>query len=209
MNEPISNFFDALKTGDRQSIDAFLQNDSSLASARDVTGLSAVMTALYYMQPEIADLLIDRGAQVDLFEAAASGRTDHLLSLLEQDPSAVNAWASDGFQPLGLACFFGHTAAVDLLLERGAAVNTPSKNTMRVQPLNSAVAGQHLEIARLLLEHGADPNARQGEDFTPLHGCSKWPGGDDPPAAGIRRQSKRSKHCRETPTRLRPRRSSR
>ena len=79
MNESISNFFDALKRGDRQSIDVFLQNDPSLASARDVTGLSAVMTALYYMQPEIADLLIDRGARVDLFEAAASGRTDRLL----------------------------------------------------------------------------------------------------------------------------------
>ena len=43
---------------------------------------------------------------------------------------------------------------------------------MKVAPLHSAVAEKdadtRYELASLLLEHGADPNARQQDDFTPL-----------------------------------------
>jgi ankyrin repeat protein len=94
-------------------------------------------------------------------------------ALLNADPAQVNAFAPDGFQPLGLAAFFGHPRVARLLLERGADPNIPSRNGLAVQPLNSAVAGQHLEVARLLLNHGADPNARQGENFAPLHGAAQ------------------------------------
>jgi ankyrin repeat protein len=39
---------------------------------------------------------------------------------------------------------------------------------MRVQPLHSAVAARNAEIVRLLIAAGADVNARQQDDFTPL-----------------------------------------
>jgi ankyrin repeat protein len=43
---------------------------------------------------------------------------------------------------------------------------------MKVMPLHSAAATNdpqaRYEIATLLLEHGAEPNARQQDDFTPL-----------------------------------------
>jgi tankyrase len=43
---------------------------------------------------------------------------------------------------------------------------------MGVMPLHSACAASEADIryaiANLLLEHGADPNARQEGDFTPL-----------------------------------------
>ena len=40
---------------------------------------------------------------------------------------------------------------------------------MRVMPLHSAIANRRIEITRRLLEHGADVNAMQADDFTPLH----------------------------------------
>jgi ankyrin repeat protein len=44
---------------------------------------------------------------------------------------------------------------------------------MAIQPLHAAVAGDHLGIARLLLEAGADPNAVQQDSFRPLHGAAQ------------------------------------
>ena len=48
-----------------------------------------------------------------------------------------------------------------------------AKNPLRVQPLHSAAAGGHTAVARLLLEHGADPNARQEGGFVPLHAAAQ------------------------------------
>ena len=107
-----------------------------------------------------------------MFEASAAGRAERARELLDEDPSLANAWADDGFQPLGLASFFGHVEAARLLVERGAEVNSASRNDMKVMPLHSAVAtgdpDARYELAKLLLEHGADPNARQQDDYTPL-----------------------------------------
>jgi ankyrin repeat protein len=107
-----------------------------------------------------------------VFEASAAGRAERVRELLDEDPSLANAWADDGFQPLGLASFFGHVEAARLLVERGAEVNSASRNDMKVMPLHSAVAtgdpDARYELAKLLLEHGADPNALQQDDYTPL-----------------------------------------
>jgi ankyrin repeat protein len=171
--ENATSFFDAIKQGNLAAVENLLSQNPELINAKDSGGASAVLTAVYYGQPALADLLIARGAPLDLFEACAAGRLEVVRGLVDQSPAQVNAWAPDGFQPLGLACFFGHKEIAKLLLERSAEVNSPSRNPLKVQPLNSAAAAQNLDIARLLLDHGADPNARQGEDFTPLHAAGQ------------------------------------
>ncbi len=134
--------------------------------------MSELLEAIYRGDQARAEELLATGAELDVFEAAAVGRTERLRELLDEDPPLANAWAEDGFQPLGLASFLGHTESVRLLLERGAEVNSASRNDMKVMPLHSAAATgdpeARYEIAKLLLEHGADPNARQQDDFTPL-----------------------------------------
>lgn len=64
-------------------------------------------------------------------------------------------------------CFFSYTEVVRLLLKSGANVdyrpNTEEefpRTTQCDEPLRLAIRSKHFEIARLLLEHGADPNKR-------------------------------------------------
>ena len=134
--------------------------------------MSELMQALYRGDEERVTELLAAGAEPDVFAAAALGRTERLRELLDEDASFANAWAEDGFQPLGLASFFGHVEAARLLVERGAEINSASRNDQKVMPLHSAAAAgdpdARYEIAKLLLERGAEPNARQQDDFTPL-----------------------------------------
>jgi ankyrin repeat protein len=134
--------------------------------------MSELMQAIYRGDQARADELLAADPELDVFEATAVGRMDRLRELLDEDPSLANAWAPDGFQPLGLASFFGHLDAARLLVERGAEVNSASRNDFKVMPLHSAAATSdpetRYELAKLLLERGADPNALQQDDFTPL-----------------------------------------
>ena len=134
--------------------------------------MSELLQAVYRGDRARIDELLAGEPELDVFEAAALGHTDRLRELLDANPDLANAWAEDGFQPLGLASFFGRVDAARLLVDRGAEINSASRNDFKVMPLHSAVAEKdadtRYELATLLLEHGADPNARQQDDFTPL-----------------------------------------
>jgi ankyrin repeat protein len=102
--------------------------------------MSELLQAVYRGDQARVDELLSGDPELDVFEASAVGRVDQLQELLDGDPSLANAWAEDGFQPLGLASFFGHVEAARLLVERGADVNSASRNDMKVAPLHSAAA---------------------------------------------------------------------
>lgn len=166
-------FLEAVKAGDRDQVIERLAQDVSLASARNENGLPAVLLAAYYGHNDLAQLIESKVARPTVFEAAAVGDLQRVAQLVENDHDQANAFAADGFQPLGLAAFFGHLPVVEYLLIRGAEVNSPSQNDQQVMPLHSAVASQNVLIAKALLEQNADANARQSDEFTPLHGAAQ------------------------------------
>ncbi|RJP54385.1 MAG: ankyrin repeat domain-containing protein [Anaerolineaceae bacterium] len=165
------DFFDAIRAGDRDEVERILLLDTSLIHAKE-KGLSPVLIAAYRLEPQLADFLADKTVTLNIFEAAAIGRTTHLVRLLARNPELVNAFADDGFQPLGLACFFGYLEAAEYLVRAGASINTPSNNELHAAPLQSAVAGGHAPIVRMLLKNGAQPNVRERGGGTPLHAAA-------------------------------------
>ena len=132
---------------------------------------SAVLTALYHRKRDDA-LRLAEGRSLTIWEAAALDRDARVAELLDRDPSQLNAMSPDGYHPLALAAFFGAGSTVKRLLERGADVSTTATHPMRVQALHAAVASRSLDIVRLLLERGADSNARQHMGYTPLMGAA-------------------------------------
>jgi uncharacterized protein len=129
---------------------------------------SAILTALYNQKRDEAERLAHASAELTVWEAAALGRNDTLRALLARNPAAAQSCAPDGFFPLSLAAFFGPPETVQLLLDGGADVAAASQNTMRVQALHAAVGQRRADSVALLLDRGADPNARQQVGYTAL-----------------------------------------
>jgi ankyrin repeat protein len=164
----MEELFAAIKAGDAERVRALVAGDPALAAARDESGLSAVLTALYHRQAEAAEALLAAGPELDVLDAAATGRLDVLRAHVEADQEALAARTPEGFTPLHLAAFFGGGPAVRLLLGAGMDADADQDNPARVRPLHSAVAARDHDAAAALLEAGADPDTAQQGGFTPL-----------------------------------------
>jgi ankyrin repeat protein len=157
---------DAAKTGDEARVRELLAADPRLAVQRLPTGESPLMAALYRGHLAIVDVLVELGAEVDVFAAAATGRLPELAEALGQ-PGAISAYSYDGWTPLHLAAFFGQLDAARLLVEAGADLQAVSRNSNANTPLHAATAGKHQAVALMLLEQGADPAVADGGGYTP------------------------------------------
>ena len=94
--------------------------------------------------PEIAELLISRGAKVD-------------LSSIGVPP------------PIQIAVGHDNNEVVALLLKHGADVNSVSQYGGGSLLHTAATHSDNRELVELLLKHGAIPNARDSDGRTPLH----------------------------------------
>ena len=167
------DFLAAVQRGDGAAIEAALAAAPRLATARDDAGVSVICLAVYNGQEQIAELLRGRRTDLDVFEASAVGDARRAAQLLDAHPELLNAFSPDGFHPLGLASFFGRREVFELLLGRGADLESPARNARQVRALHSAAAhrdaGMALELVRRLLAAGAAPNVCQQGGWTPLH----------------------------------------
>jgi len=161
-------FFEVIKQGDKDEVERRLMLDPILIHAKEA-GLSPIMVAAYHHQPEIASFLADKTVAINIFEAAVTGKINNIIRLLARNPLLVSTYNEDGFQPLGLACFFGHIDSAEYLVKAGAPINAHSHNEISAAPIHSAASGGHRKIIKMLLENNADPNIREQGGHTPLH----------------------------------------
>ena len=168
----MGELIEAVQKGDAIMVEERLAAEPAAAAERDAVGTSAVLHAAYARRDDLVALLRPCLGPLDVWEAAALGDDERLLELLDDDPDLATAEAGDGFFPLGLAAFFGHRACVAALLARGADVHQRAANPLQVQPLHAAMVAGDVEIARALLDAGADVDGRQQAGVTPLMGAA-------------------------------------
>jgi ankyrin repeat protein len=168
-DETTKKLLEAIRAGNKAEVDALLSSEPGLLGFTAPNGSSVLLLAAYYGHGELAEVFMRHGAKPDVFEASALGDLETVRNLAGGDSRSVNAFAKDGFYPLGLAAFFGHRATTEFLLKKGANVNTAARNAQKVTALHGAVARRDVAIVKMLLKAGADPNARQERGFVPLH----------------------------------------
>ena len=134
----------------------------------------------------VAELLLEHGAEVDtrdkdhwtpLHFASQYGKAE-ILRLLLDHGAEVNAETDNREKPLHLVSYGEYKSQevgvhlIQLLLERSADVN--ARRNDHQTPLHAASYFGNVGIVRLLLDHGADPEANADGDMgdKPLHKVS-------------------------------------
>ena len=122
-----------------------------------------MLHALYNGKADLAERLLNANPALDVFDAAATGRTRGMEELIDAEPELARNWSADGFTPLHYAAFFGQEDAARILLERGAEVEVVARNeSIRVTPLHSAAVGIALRDREAAARGGRRPERGPG-----------------------------------------------
>jgi ankyrin repeat protein len=179
-NTAQADFLKAVATRDLPTVQAMLERDPALANARRPNGMSAVSVALFSIGKgekafhdaatnEVLKAVMARSPRLDLFDTAALGTGAELEALLAADPARLTQRSPFGWTLLHLSAFSGNTANTELLLRKGAAIETRAESKFRNTPLQAALLSGQYATAKILLDHGADPLVRQSKGATPMH----------------------------------------
>ena len=161
---------------DRQ-IAKYLFEHGALHDSRTTDGCTPLHTAALTNNLELATLLLRAGADVNAREKRKRAETalhqaalhagPEMLRLLVHGGAHVSARAHAGFTPLHICVDRGYEAKVRTLIELKADVNARTElvsvqstgfveKTGGITPLSQACTHNHLEIARILMQAGAN-----------------------------------------------------
>jgi len=138
---------DAAKYGDVKTVDELADKNSNLLYAKDEQGKTPLHLATGWGQLKVMKLILDK-YHID-----------------------VNIKNANGGTPLHVAASQAQAAAAKILIEQGAEINI-RRDKDGATPLHVCVVKGskpgHYQIAEMLLDDGANPNAKMYNGATPL-----------------------------------------
>ena len=166
----------AADANDAEAVRRMLDAEPQLVHRGDRKGGTPLHRAVVASALDVTTVLLDRGADVHALHGSG--------------PGDASGYAAVDFQPIDLALFWhgrGDVEIARLLLQRGATYDLSvaaafgdlrriiaqlNEDPGRIRqsrpwgkrPLSAAIDFNHLAIARLLLNRGADPNWPEGAD---------------------------------------------
>jgi ankyrin repeat protein len=172
----------AARRGGNSRTVKFLLDRGADATERNGAGVSPIIAGAASGDVETVRLLLDAGAKADDFprsdqpaaaDVMAGMRTPLMWAALHNDVRMIRLLLDRGADPnqstffgnpLSHACWGDSFEAAELLIARGAKVNARDA-VANFTPLHWAAGTESSrpELVKLLLAHGADPNATGGE----------------------------------------------
>lgn len=169
----------AAMNGELEIAGMLIDAGASLSRANDDFGTALGTAAVALVAPEegetaMIDLLLDAGADTEsgngvmmtpLMYAAREGKREIVERLLEAGANAAHQDVR-GWSPLLFAVRSGDPDIVRMMIEAGAWADAPTELPSS-RPIHFLTGERSVEIARILLEGGADPD---GVEYGPERG---------------------------------------
>ncbi|MCB0099805.1 MAG: ankyrin repeat domain-containing protein, partial [Caldilineaceae bacterium] len=121
-------------------------------------------------QSAMFNCLLEKGAALNIGQAAAYGELSLVQAMLEKDADLIDFGITDpdgGWSPLWEAAFWKRSETLEYLLAQNADVNAVTRRGET--PLHGAVMGEDGAIVERLLLANANVNAQADNGMTPLH----------------------------------------
>lgn len=149
------------RTGNVEAARLLIKHGAKVNTAEHFGGQTALMWAAARRHPEMVKLLLARGA-----DANARATVRNFERHITQEQRYKNTHTG-GLTPMLYAIRENCKACVDELLRRGANINLPDPDG--IAPLTLAMMTGNWDIARRLVEAGADVNQWDIYGQSPLH----------------------------------------
>lgn len=156
--------------------------DAAISASSKMDGATALHKAAVEGHEEMVRLLLTAGADVDVLDIeglrplnwAIQACRFSVVQLLLNNGASTAARTHKGFTALQRAVTSGSPQIVKLIAERGGRAAVDADAPFGIRALHQAAYDDKVEILQLLVEAGADVNARTHKAWTPLHCAARY-----------------------------------
>ncbi|MCA9903471.1 MAG: ankyrin repeat domain-containing protein [Anaerolineae bacterium] len=163
-NQETINEFVIAAHHDLNKVKQMLAGEPLLLNQKAQWQETPIQAATHVGNQTIVEYLLAEGAPLDICTAAMMGKREELSAMLREDPTSINARGAHNLPLLYYATIYDRVDIAELLLAAGADINAGvGSNTA----LHGAATFGQANIARWLIDHGADIIAKDFNGKTP------------------------------------------